>query len=168
MLWYEILDPCIVRKQAETVYKTDKLTTSIVKLYKTWTYKNIDTQAWLYRIPIHKHGCIVSRYTWSIAIFGYLDTYRTSLSTITSWQQGEALGVNYHNCYLSVVPLQADNTYLVVTIFLHKILRRQSGSALDSTELKIRNWKCMDKWPSIKASIWPFIKLLSHFVLFYF
>ena len=54
MLWYEILDPCIVRKQAEIVYKTDKLTASIVKLYKTWTYKNIDTQAWLYCIPIHQ------------------------------------------------------------------------------------------------------------------
>ena len=36
MLWYdEILGPCIVRKQAETVYKTGKLTASIVKLYKT-------------------------------------------------------------------------------------------------------------------------------------
>ena len=55
MHWYETFDPYIVRKQAETVYKTGKLTASIVKLYKTWTYKNnIDTQVWLYRIPIHQ------------------------------------------------------------------------------------------------------------------
>ena len=69
MLWYEILDPCIVREQAETVYKTGKLTASIVKLYKTRTYKNIDTQAWLYRIPMHQE----------YRDNRYFDTYRTSL-----------------------------------------------------------------------------------------
>ena len=30
-----MLDPCIVRKQVETIYETGKLTASIVKLYKT-------------------------------------------------------------------------------------------------------------------------------------
>ena len=69
MLQYRVLFHCIVSKQVEAVYKTDKQTSYIAKVHKTEIIKNIDTLVTV----------SVSRYTSNIAILRYIDTYRTSL-----------------------------------------------------------------------------------------
>ena len=87
MLQYQLLIHCIVKIQAEVVYRTGKQTVYIVQYYKTELMKNIDTLI----------CCIVSRYFQNIAILRYIDTYRTSLSIMQVNKHVCNVYINFHD-----------------------------------------------------------------------